>query len=88
MEALQATFEEIKNAKLNEGKAKKKIFQDFIKDFSEFWEESYSQVDFNTCLEIAEYSQSAPLMTVFKNKDLKKNLIKRCLVRPILIGLR
>ncbi|CAI2361768.1 unnamed protein product [Moneuplotes crassus] len=88
MEALQATFEEIKNAKLNEGKAKKKIFQDFIKDFSEFCEESYTQVDFNTCLEMAEYSQSAPLMTVFKNKDLKKNLVKRCLVRPILIGLR
>lgn len=78
METLSDTFEMLKETKLVDGIKNTKVFQDFIQSFSE-------QAEINTLVfELAEYSQSAHLANTFKNKDIKKNIIKRCVLKPIL----
>lgn len=82
MESLRDTFEMLKETKLTDGQKNIKAFQDFIQSCSE-------QTEINTLVvELAEYSQSAHLANTFKHKDLKKSIIKRCVLKPILASIK
>ena len=83
METLEQRFEILQEAKATDNATNTSAFQRFIKDFSDASEE-YKSLDMEFVLKLAEYSHSAQFLNTFKNKELKKNLVKRCVFKPIL----
>jgi len=55
-----------------------------MKEMCAYIDEKNADFDFDFLMEVLEYSQSAHFLNTFKNKDMKKNIFKRCVFRPIL----
>lgn len=88
MESLVETFDMLKESRYHDGKKNTLVFQTFIKDFNNHVDENYENLDMEFVKRLAEYSHSPHFSHTFKNKDLKKNLVKRCVVRPIMQCIR